>query len=150
ATKTFNIGDTQTIAGLGNVATDLAISANITGTSDVSITKIGSGTLRLSGANTFSGPFIMNNGIVEIGSNSALGTGLVSLQNNANVLRAVGASRTLSNPIGLDGDVSFFGDDNTAGVENLTFTGTATLSGGRTLFTMDPTQTVTFAGVVGE
>ena len=64
-TRTFTISDTQ----LNNIATDLDISAVISGTSDVSISKTSGGTLRLSGANTFSGPFIMNGGIIEIGNN---------------------------------------------------------------------------------
>ena len=148
ASRTFSIADTQ----LQHIATDLLISANITGTSDVAITHTGAGTLQLAGNNSsWGGPYIMTGGgVLELASNTALGGGLVSLQNNGNILRAIGASRTVSNPLSLDGNVTFLGDDNTVGVENLTFTGPATLTGDRTLLTMDPTQNVTFSGVIDE
>ena len=98
--KTINVNDTQ----INNIATDLTISALITGASDVSVTKIGGGTLQLSGANTFSGPFLMNGGIAEIGNNAAFGVGLLSLQNT--VLVAVGGARTVANTVSLDGTVA--------------------------------------------
>lgn len=146
STRTFAINDTQ----LAHINTDLDISAVISGTSDVSISKTGGGTLRLSNANTISGPFIMNNGVVEIANNNAFGTSFLSLQNSSNILRATGGSRTISNAVSLDGDVTFLGDDNLPGVENLTFTAPVNLTGNRTLLAMDPTQTVTFAGAIGE
>ena len=76
ATRTFAVNDTQ----LTNIATDLTISANITGAADVSRSPArGGGTLRLTGNNSgMAGPFILNGGIIEIGSNTALGTGLLS------------------------------------------------------------------------
>ena len=140
-TKTFTINDTQ----LGNVATDLTVSANIVGAADISVSKTGGGTLRLSGNNSgLTGPFLMNGGIIEVGHDSAFGTGLVSLQNDGNVLRAVGGSRTIANTISLDGNLATIGSD------NLTFNGNITLTADRALLTMDPAQTVTINGVIDE
>lgn len=139
-TKTIQSDDSQ----LSNVATDFEISANIIGTTDLSVTKTGGGALRLSGDNSgLHGPFIMNGGIIEVAGTATFGDGLLSLQNSGNVLKAVGA-QTITNAVGLDGNVTFIGQD------SLTFTGVATLSGGRTLFVMDPEQTVTFSGSIGE
>ncbi|HTN75483.1 MAG TPA: autotransporter-associated beta strand repeat-containing protein, partial [Pirellulaceae bacterium] len=139
-TKTFAISDTQ----IANVATDLNISARIVGDANASVTMTGSGTLQLGGNNSFAGPFLQTNGIVEVASNTAFGSGLISLQNSANVLRPIGAARTISNPISLDGNIS------TIGEFDLTFTGAITLSDNRTVLVMEPNQIVTFAAPVGE
>jgi fibronectin-binding autotransporter adhesin len=146
--RRFNINDTQ----IPNVAADLIISADITGASDVSITHAGGGTLRLTGNNAaWSGPYMMQGGgVLELGSDTALGSGLFSTQNNGLIVRPFGGSRTIANPISLDSNVTFLGDDSNPGVENLVFTGPVTLTGDRTLLTMDSTQTVTFAGAIGE
>src|SRR5262249_61474249 len=53
-------------------------------------------------------------------------------------------AHTISNPVELDGTVNFFG------TSNLTFTGAATLTGGRALQVLDAPQTVTFSGGIGE
>ncbi|MCB1086036.1 MAG: autotransporter-associated beta strand repeat-containing protein, partial [Verrucomicrobiae bacterium] len=138
--KTFTINDSQ----MANVATDLHISANLVGGTDVSLTRAGGGTLRLSGDNSgLSGPYIMTNGILEIDTNNAFGTGLLSLQSSANVLKAVNGPRTISNTISLDGNVSTLGDD-------ITFSGDITLTGDRFILVMDEAQTVTVDGVIGE
>ncbi|HTN77821.1 MAG TPA: autotransporter-associated beta strand repeat-containing protein, partial [Pirellulaceae bacterium] len=156
-TRTFNINDTQH----ANLATDLNITAVISG--DLSITKTGTGTLRLSGANTFTGPFILNSpnnsySIVEVANNAAFGTGLVSLQqqgNNSIALRAIGGARTIANTLSFDApgntaNIYFLGDDNLAGVENFTFTGPVTLTSNTVLYVPDPDQTVTFTNSIGE
>lgn len=138
-TRTINIADTQ----LPDVAADLIISANISGAADVSITRTGAGTLRLSGNNTFAGPFLWNGGIIEAESNTAFGTGLLSAQNNGNVLVGIGGPRTLANAVSLDGNLTYLGTD-------ITHTGGVTLTGDRTILTMNPAQTVTFAGAIDE
>ncbi|WP_425614644.1 autotransporter-associated beta strand repeat-containing protein [Anatilimnocola sp. NA78] len=147
-TKTFAINDSQ----LANIATDLHISATIAGASEASITRSGGGTLRLSGNNTFAGPFIWNGGIIEVGSDSVgvvtgpFGTGLFAWQSDGgNTLKAVGGARTIHNAVSIDAN-----NTNFIGSDNLTFTGNVTLTGSRTLRVMDPAQTVTIAGVIGE
>jgi autotransporter-associated beta strand protein len=147
-TRRFAVQDTQN----PNIATDLILSANITGSSDVSITQTDGGTIRLTGNNAaWAGEYLVQSaGTIEVGSNTALGSGLFSPQNNAVVLRAFGGSRTLANTISLDSNLTFLGDDALPGSENFTLSGAVTLTGDRTLLTMDPTQTVTLAGPVGE
>ncbi len=136
--KTLAINDTQ----LNNVAADLTISANITGTADIGVSKTGGGTLVLSGNNTIAGPFSHTNGIIGVGSNNVFGTGLLSL--TGGTLRAVGTDRTIATPVSLDGTVGVLGD------LDLTFTGAATLTGDRTIQVVDPNAIVTFAAPIGE
>jgi fibronectin-binding autotransporter adhesin len=136
--KTFVVNDTQ----LANVAPDLAISANITGTADIGWHKLGAGTLVLSGNNTYAGPSSMAAGVVGVGSNSAFGTGLLALQGAT--LQAFGGNRTISNTFSLDNTVPVLGD------LDLTFTGPGTLTSSRTVQVMNPDATVTFAGPIGE
>lgn len=136
--KSFAINDTQ----LPNIAADLTISANITGTADIGVTKTGGGTLVLSGNNTFAGPFSNTNGIIGVGSNNAFGSGLLSL--TGGTLRAVGADRTIPTTVSLDGTLPVLGD------LDLTFTGATTLTADRTIQVMDPNAIVTFAAPIGE
>ena len=136
--KTFAINDSQ----LNNVASDLVISANITGAADIGLSKTGGGTLVFSGNNTLTGPVSLTAGIVGIGSNNAFGTGILSLAGST--LRAVGADRTVPTLVSLDNTVPVLGDF------DITFTGAATLTGGRTFQIMDPGAIVTFAAPIGE
>jgi len=137
--KTITVNDTQ----LPNVAPDLHISANIVGDPLVSLVQAGTGTLRLSGDNSgLTGPYIMaGGGIVEVAMSTtsgyeAFGSGLLSLQNGANVVKAVldplelpSTVRKISNTISLDGNVSTLGTD-------LAFNGNVTLTGDRTILVM--------------
>jgi len=151
-TKTITVNDTQ----LNNIATDLEISSVIEGGNDTSLTITGFGTLKLSGTNTYSGPTILTsanaagNGIIEIGNDSAFGTGLVSIQSgNGSAVRtfkAVGALQTIANAIEFNTATGF----STIGTGNLTFTGPVTLAATPVIQVMEPSQTVTFSGVIGE
>jgi fibronectin-binding autotransporter adhesin len=137
-TRVFNVGDTA----LTNMASDLTISAVISGSSGISLSKSGAGTLTLTGANNYTGSTILSAGTVEIGNSSAFGNnGLVSLD-SAN-LRAVNGAQTIANPITIDNDTHFFGSN------NLTFTGPATLTGTRILTVLD-SVVATFSGGLGE
>lgn len=145
AVRTISVADTQ----LGNIATDLHISATISDASSpgVGIIYAGGGTLRLSGANTFTGPFVHTAGILELGSSSGvgfgpLGTGLFSV--TGAFVKSVGGARTVNNPFSIDGTFATLGSD------DITFNGPITLTGARALQIMDPAQTVTFGGAVGE
>ena len=139
--KNINVGDSQ----LQNIATDLDISAKIAGGAGVALRKDGAGTLRLSGDNlaTLASPIIHNGGLLEIGHNNALGTGLFSHQADGAAIVGVNGPRTIANNISLDNHPTFLGTD-------LTFTGNVTLTGNRTLRTMNAAQTVTFTGVISE
>ncbi len=65
-TKTIQVAD-------GAAAIDLDISARILDSGYSSITKTGSGTMRLSGSNSFQGPLVVSNGIVILANSYALG-----------------------------------------------------------------------------
>jgi fibronectin-binding autotransporter adhesin len=139
--KTINVNDTQ----LNNIATDLIISANVTGLADVSVRKDGGGSLRLTGNNSgLASPFFMNGGIIELGSDTALGTGHLSLQNDGNFLTAYGGQRIVSSTVSLDGRINFFGDN------HINFTAPATLSANREIRVMGAGQTVEFSAGIGE
>jgi autotransporter-associated beta strand protein len=129
ATRTFTVANGAT----------LTITAAISGGGGVA--NAGTGTLLLSGANTYSGGTTQSSGILAVGNNSALGTGGVAL--NGGTMTATGGPVTLANAVTAGGNVTF------AGTNNLTFTGAATLTGNRTL-TVTNTGTTTFAGNIGQ
>lgn len=68
----FFISDKNLITGGNNLST--VVTGEIVGTGG-SLTKIGTGTLTLSGANTYSGGTRIDGGIIRLGANEALGTG---------------------------------------------------------------------------
>ena len=139
--RTITVNDTQ----LTNLAADLTISANITGGSAVGITRRGGGTLRLSGNNTYAGPTILiDGGIMEIGTDTPFGTGLLSLQNNNTTFLSVGGAHTIPNTVSLDSNLFL------AGTNNLTFSGPTTMTAGRTIAVSDPGTTLIWSGVIGE
>lgn len=69
-----------------------------------SLTKSGAGTLRLSGDNTYSGGTTLHAGTLALESNTALGTGTITL--SGGTLRASLAPRTLANNVVFAGDVA--------------------------------------------
>src|SRR5439155_1353096 len=109
--NTFQVAD-------GGPAVDLDVPAMVAGPG--SLVKNGSGALRLSAANTFSGGLTLNAGTLRLGNNSAAGSGLVTIS-GGNV-QADGAARTIGNGLSLSGS---FG---TTGSLDLTFTGSSTLT----------------------
>jgi fibronectin-binding autotransporter adhesin len=140
-TKTFNINNTA----LASVDADLIINAHISGSADVSLTRTGAGAITFAGNNTYAGPTILNaTGVTGIASNTAFGTGLLSVQGTGNILRAVSEPQMLANAFSIDGNFAI------RGANNLTFTGPATLTGTRTITILDAPQTTTFAGGIGE
>lgn len=130
---------------LANPAADLVIAADIAGGSLGMISKAGAGTLRLTGANTYSGPTRLTAGITEIGSPNAFGnSSLVAISGGS--LVAQGSARSVDRPISLDGNFSILGPN------ALTFSSTtqSLLTGSRTITTLDPSQVTTFRSGLAE
>lgn len=131
----------------GNVATG-GFSLTINGTSDTtisgilsgtgSLTKSGAGTLTLSGANTFTGGTTLSAGVLAIGNNSALGSGILAITGGS--IQASGGSRSFANAATLGANASV------TGANDLAFAGKLTQSGGNRTLTISNTGLTTFAG----
>ena len=78
-----------------NSSTDLNVPGAIAGTAD--LVKEGSGTLTLSGANSYSGETTISDGTLKLAGAGALGTGAVSLGENAALEIAYDSSETTVN-----------------------------------------------------
>jgi autotransporter-associated beta strand protein len=105
------------------------------------LTKGGTGTLILSGSNTYSGGTTLLNGTLALGNAHALGSGTLTVQGGA--VRANGSALSVANAVTLAGTLTV------AGSLDLKFTGPITLTGNQTLMVAN-TGTTTFAGVLGE
>ncbi|HJT81001.1 MAG TPA: autotransporter-associated beta strand repeat-containing protein, partial [Chthoniobacterales bacterium] len=121
------------IAGSGN----FTVSGIVSGARK--LTKLGAGTLILSGANTFTGEFSASAGTVGLGNDSATGTGNFKI--GAITVYSVGNARTISNSLTLDQNFTI------GGSLDLTFTGAATLARDITITTTN-TGLSTFSGVI--
>lgn len=125
ASRTFNIND-------GADAVDMRISAVI---QSGSLVKSGAGTLRLEGANTYTGGTTLSAGTLEVADPKALGTGPVTFSSTATLLlRSDSSSVTFNNPITVSSstkDISLDIERNTIGTTG-TFT-TSSLTLGKSL-----------------
>jgi fibronectin-binding autotransporter adhesin len=117
--RTFDIGNSS------STTTELTISAPVSGGS---LTKIGAGTLRLSGANTYTGGTIASAGglVVTNTTGSGVGTGALAIQSGAflNGTGFIGGATTIQS----GGIMGSGGTGGTAGT--LTFTNGLTLNDG--------------------
>ncbi|CAN5376504.1 hypothetical protein BH09VER1_BH09VER1_06450 [soil metagenome] len=143
---TTNSGSNFTMTFDGTRGT--TVSGVITGSGGVA--KVSSGTLNLSGSNSFSGGVNHEDGTLVIGNDSALGTGTYTVSSASAThaeIRATNGDRTLQNNVRLAGDVTVSGTD------GLTFAGPVTLfTTGSTPVTPTVTNdaTVNFSGAIGE
>ena len=145
----------QTQAGNGGNAGQLRLSGNISG--NFSITMLATtGGFRLSGDNTFTGGVAFSRGTFEIGSDTAIGTGALTVSNGTagSSISAIGTriiendiiwGTTSSSTTAFSGNLTVNGDFQLAGVINGT-----TLTNSRTLATSSSlnTATVVFNGDV--
>lgn len=109
------------------------------------LTTTGTGTLTLSGNNTYSGGSTLGTGValsgtVNIGHDSALGTGKII--SKGALIQASGGDRVLANAVDVDAGGFHFG-----GTNNLTFNGVLTPVGAlRTIENTTGNRTLTLAG----
>ncbi len=145
----LNLANTVSLSGTGTVATGSnseTLSGVVSG--DGTLAKTGSGTLTLSGDNTYSGGTELSAGEVDVANNSALGTGKLTMLANtvlgfvtdklqlANNIILNGVNTlfsTGSNTETLSGTVSGEGELTKNGSGTLVLTGDNTYSGGTSL-----------------
>ncbi len=128
----LTLGDGDTTSSFGGTI------SNTTGT--VAITKTGTGTQTFSGNNSYSGGTTLTSGTLIAGHNSALGTGLMTL--NGGNLASNDDTRSIANAIAVTGTVG-----NQVTGDSISFTGTAggtgtlnmNLSGTTKNMTVNPT-----------
>lgn len=104
------------------------------------LTKSGTGTLVLNGANTFGGGLTVSAGTIILGSNTAAGSGTLSM--GTATFQASGGTRTLTNAVSITGNTTF------SGANDFIFSGAATMTSSRTLTINN--SSVTFNGVFGQ
>lgn len=131
---TNTLGTAATIALTGNTTmtnpSTVTIADVISG--GFSLTKLGVGTLNLTGANLLTGGVSVSGGTLTLGSNSAVaggvvasgpvGTGTLALTSGATISSDSGTNRSLQNNLSLSGSVTI-GDTGNNG--NITFNSTA-------------------------
>lgn len=147
ASRTFAIGDST------NAATDLAISANISGTG-FSLTKTGAGTLALSGTNTYSGGTTVSAGVIAANSSTALGTGVTTIDNTGTVAIPTAVKINSNFTVNSGGTLTGTGTAALGGIVNgpggtlagtLTFASGSSLAPGSSPGLLNITGAVTFA-----
>lgn len=143
AASSVSLGNTVDVAGVANMDTNgnnLGLSGVISGVG--AVTKMGAGTLTLTGANTYAGGTTVSVGTLAVGNNAALGTGSLAMANNttlqaassvslSNNIGATGAANidTNGNSLVLSGAISGASDVNKYGAGTLTLSGINTYSG---------------------
>lgn len=114
----------------GTTTTTLnGVISEVPGTPGV-LTKIGAGTFVLTGANTYTGGTLLNDGVVQISQGGALGTGAVT-QTGGRFLLGNGTDVTFSRPITINGGGGVTGLGIIyATANNATVTSPITINGG--------------------
>jgi fibronectin-binding autotransporter adhesin len=100
---------------------------NITGSGQL-VTSNSTGTVILTGSNTYSGGTTLGGGTVGVGSGSALSNQIITVTGSTN-LYAQGANQSLANPITINSAQSLTIVDDPNGAHNLTLNGNISGSG---------------------
>ena len=98
---------------------------NLSGTNNTSVTKAGTGTWTLSGANTYSGSTTINGGTLFVNGNQSTATGAVSVNNTGTLL---GGTGTIGGAVTVNAGANITGATNGT-VGTLTLSSTATFTG---------------------
>lgn len=132
-------GQVNLIVGGNNEST--ASSAVISGAFGSNITKVGTGALTLTGANTYDGGTTVSAGRLNINHASAIGTGPLSINAGTTIDNSTSLPIELSNanPINFNGDFTF------AGTRALNLGAGAVTMTGDTIITTSGTNSTSFA-----
>ena len=137
ATRVFTVNDD------GTTAEDLVLSGNISATAGL-LSKSGTGTLTLSGANSHSSGTTLTTGEIHINSTTAIGTGAFII-NGGSIDNTSGSSITLSTNNAITLGASFTYN----GTNDINFgTGAITNSGSRTITLSGTSRTLTMGGTM--
>jgi fibronectin-binding autotransporter adhesin len=153
AGKTFNLGSdsTETIRVV-TVNGSHTIAAEMTGGANNRFAKTGTGSITLSGANSFSGGVQLREGTILVGNNAALGTGTFQVQfdeaGSKTIASSSGTAYTLANNVNIYNDFTI--GQASGGTGSLTFSGATQLGdeAGTRNITAASTTSHTFSGVV--
>jgi autotransporter-associated beta strand protein len=107
---TYYLGSKKLTVGGNDLSTTVSgiiENGGMSGGTGGSLIKVGTGTLTLSGANTYTGGTSLNSGSLVVGNNSALGTGTLSMAAGTTLSFVAGSNFTISNAIQVTGDPSF-------------------------------------------
>ncbi|TAK76329.1 MAG: filamentous hemagglutinin N-terminal domain-containing protein, partial [Gammaproteobacteria bacterium] len=127
----ITLGSNTTLGGVGSVALNGIISGGF------SLTTLGSGTITLAGANTYSGGTTLTAGTLVLGAGNSAGTGTLTF--NGGTL-AANSTITVNNALALNASSSI------GGTNSLTLGGNGTLSSGT--LTVSNTATTTLSGIL--
>ncbi|WP_181832519.1 autotransporter-associated beta strand repeat-containing protein [Bosea caraganae] len=115
---------------VGNHAST-TVASTISGTGRLA--KQGTGTLRLTGANTYSGGTTLSAGTLALGNNGAIGTGSLTVSGNATLSNANGASTALANNIAINAGQALTLTSGAGGAGSLTLDGVISGDGSVTI-----------------
>ncbi len=154
------IGMELRLNGARTISTDLSNGLIVNGIisqtgGSRSLTKTGAGTLTLAGANTYNGNTNLNEGVLVIGSDTAVGSGKFAF--GGGTLQSDGTARTLANPWTVSGNGGTLGgasaltlagegvlsSTGTLGIEN---SGLTTVSGSFSISSSATARTLTLSG----
>jgi autotransporter-associated beta strand protein len=143
AIQNFVVGQLNTSSTFAGIIVNNAAGNAQTGNSDaaalnvVALTKVGTGTLTLSGANTATGPLTISNGAVQLGAGSTTGTLATNAPIVDNASLIINHSNTFAQgtnfyggPISGSGSLTQFGTGMTILTAANTYTGSTTVSNG--------------------